>query len=249
MRRGRRGSACGRGSRPSERLSQRAPGRNSAPRSASCFPEESRAEPVDSAAQSRLAPRGWRATLFRRSPGSSIAGAPMRASASLTAFITAQIAPSVPASPTPLTPNGLRSVNEWLLPSVEVAEIVGPRHAVILERARQQLAAVGVVGDVFHQHLADALDDAAMDLPLAQQRVQHRADIVDRDIAGELHLAGLGVDLDLGEMRAARKGRRAVRAEIGALGEPGLDLVRAIARRGTSAWPPRRCRPRGRCRR
>src|SRR5260370_130017 len=37
---------------------------------------------------------------------------PMRASALLTAFIVAQIAPRVPASPTPLTPNGLRSVKE-----------------------------------------------------------------------------------------------------------------------------------------
>jgi len=37
------------------------------------------------------------------------------------------------------------------------------------------------------------LDDAAVDLPLAQERVQHRADIIDRDIASELRFAGLGV--------------------------------------------------------
>ena len=37
--------------------------------------------------------------------------------ASLMAFITAGIAPSVPASPTPLTPSGLRSVGLSFLPS------------------------------------------------------------------------------------------------------------------------------------
>src|SRR5205807_8280381 len=42
--------------------------------------------------------------------GSSTGGAPIAASALLTAFITAGIAPIVPASPTPLTPSGFLSV-------------------------------------------------------------------------------------------------------------------------------------------
>ena len=50
---------------------------------------------------------------FRRPPN----GAPIRASASLTAFITAGIAHKVPASPTPLTPSGFRSVKVGLLAS------------------------------------------------------------------------------------------------------------------------------------
>ena len=79
------------------------------------------------------------------------------------------------------------------------------------------------------------MGDAALDLPLAQERVQHGADIVDRDVAGEPHLAGLSIDLDLGKVRAAGKGRRTVRAEIGPLGEPGLDLVGQL--RGMKRMP------------
>jgi hypothetical protein len=81
--------------------------------------------------------------------------------ASLTALITAGIAPSVPASPTLLTPSGLLGLGLSFFAELEMAEIVGARHTVILERAVQQLAAIGIVGDVLHQHLADPLDDAA----------------------------------------------------------------------------------------
>jgi len=42
--------------------------------------------------------------------GNSTAGAPIAASALLTAFMTAGMAPIVPASPTPLTPSGFLSV-------------------------------------------------------------------------------------------------------------------------------------------
>ena len=155
---------------------------------------------------------GYRASCSARQTfsavaGISIGGAPAAASASLIAFITAGIAPIVPASPTPLTPSGLRSVGVAFSLQFEAAEIVGPRHRVILERAGQQLPALRVVDQVFHQHLAEPLDDAAMDLPLAQERVQHRPDIVDGAVAGQRHLAGLGVDLDLADMRAGRKRR------------------------------------------
>ena len=129
--------------------------------------------------------------------------APARCSASLTAFITAGSAPIVPASPTPLTPNGLRGVSETLWPRVEIAEIVGARHAVILERAGEELARVRLVHHLLDERLADPLRDAALDLALAQERVQHAADIVHRGIAHERRLAGVGVDLDLG--RCARR--------------------------------------------
>src|SRR6266446_40604 len=118
MRRVRRVFACGRGSKPSAYPSRGARRRNSVARFVSFFLEESRAEPVDNPAQSGLAARMAR-HIFSEVAGISIAGAPTLASASLTAFITAEIAPSVPASPTPLAPNGLRSVNEWLLPRVK----------------------------------------------------------------------------------------------------------------------------------
>ena len=92
---------------------------------------------------------------------------------------------------------------------VEIAEIGGARHAVIHERAGQELAAL-VVDDVLHQHLADPLDDAAMDLPFASSGLSTMPTIVDRGIAGQLDLAGLCVDLDLAEMRARWEGRRTI---------------------------------------
>ena len=41
-----------------------------------------------------------------------------------------------------------------------------------------------------------------MDLALEADRVDHRADIVDHDVADDLERAGIGVDLDLADMAA-----------------------------------------------
>src|ERR1700731_5132518 len=111
---------------------------------------------------------------------------------------------------------------------LERAEIAGARHCVILERAGEQLAARLVVDEVLHQRLTDALDDPAVDLSLAEQRVQDPADIVDRDVAGQCDLAGLLVDLDLAAMRPAGECRATGRTEIGPLREAGLDIVRPM---------------------
>src|ERR1700730_9490978 len=83
---------------------------------------------------------------------------------------------------------------------LERAEVAGARHCVILERAGEQLAARRVVDQFLHQRLTRALDDRAVDLSLAEQRVQDSADIVDRGVAGQCDLAGLLVDLDLAAM-------------------------------------------------
>src|SRR6266851_8194213 len=123
----------------------------------------------------------------------------------------------------------------YVLPELEGAEIVGARHAIILERPGDELTALGVVDQVLQQRLAEPLDDAAVDLPLAQKRVQHVADIVDRAVARERHLAGLAVDLDFADMRARREGRRVGRSEIGALGKPGLDILGEL--RGLEGLP------------
>ena len=63
----------------------------------------------------------------------------------------------------------------------------------------------GIEADVLHQHLADALRDAAADLALEQQRVHDRADIVDDAVAQDLDLAGLRVDFELADMAAVRE--------------------------------------------
>ena len=53
------------------------------------------------------------------------------------------------------------------------------RHGVVHERSREDLAGVRVETDFLHKHLTDALRDAADDLTLEQERIQHDADIVD----------------------------------------------------------------------
>ena len=50
----------------------------------------------------------------------------------------------------------------------ELGKILGARHGVVLETAGDELP-VGIEHDQFHQRLADALGDAAVNLPLAEQ--------------------------------------------------------------------------------
>jgi len=70
-----------------------------------------------------------------------------------------------------------------------------------------------------------------MDLTLDDHRVQHHADIVDGGVCDESQLAGIRIDLDLGDMTAARKGE-VHRIEESDLFEAGLqDLERKAARR------------------
>ena len=66
----------------------------------------------------------------------------------------------------------------------------------------------GVVDGVFHQRLADALHRAAMHLAREQQRIERGAEIVDHDVVDDRGCAGLGIDLDFGDMRAVRICRR-----------------------------------------
>ena len=63
----------------------------------------------------------------------------------------------------------------------------------------------GVEMDVLEQQLADPLGDAAADLAFEQERVHHRADIVDDAVVQDLDLAGLGVDFEFADMHAVRE--------------------------------------------
>lgn len=74
----------------------------------------------------------------------------MCASASLTAFITAGIAAIVPASPTPLTPSGFFLGQGRVARNLEVAELVGARHTIVLERTAEELAGGLVVEQILH---------------------------------------------------------------------------------------------------
>ena len=59
-----------------------------------------------------------------------------------------------------------------------------------------------VVDNVLHQRLADALRQAAVDLPLADQRVDHAPQVVDHGVAVDAHLAGMRVDFQFANVAA-----------------------------------------------
>ncbi len=98
---------------------------------------------------------------------------------------------------------------------------LGRRQERVVGEGRGQRVAVGVVDDLLQERLRRALGDAAVPLALGQQRVDHGAGVVDRHHPAQHHLAGLGVHLDDGHVRAERE-RRAGRDEHGAHDEPLL---------------------------
>ena len=90
-------------------------------------------------------------------------------------------------------------------------QVFRARHEVIHEGAGQELAGVRIVGDVLAEHLADALHQSAVQLPLDQRVADDVAAIVGRHVVDDLRLAGVRIDLDLGDVRAARVGERECR--------------------------------------
>ena len=79
------------------------------------------------------------------------------------------------------------------------------------------------------ERLADALGDAAVELAVDDHRVDLLADVVDRDVADEVDLAGLLVDLDDGDVRPERP--RAVRGVVvGGLVEVRLHALGRVER-------------------
>src|ERR1700730_7889735 len=75
-------------------------------------------------------------------------------------------------------------------------------HRVIHKRAAEELAGRGIVDALLKQGLASALPDPAIRLAVQDQRVDGAADIVDCRVAGDLDPPGLGIDLDLADVKA-----------------------------------------------
>src|SRR5882762_1614533 len=88
----------------------------------------------------------------------------------------------------------------------DLGHAVGPRHFVIHERAVEKLARGRVVDRMLTHDLPDALRDAAVQLAVEQDVIDDPAAIVHRGVAQDFHDARLGVDLDLGHVRATGKG-------------------------------------------
>ena len=111
----------------------------------------------------------------------------------------------------------------------ERGQQVGARHRVLHEGRGLELAALRVVAAVLPEGLAQALDDAAVGLPVHDQRVDGAAHVVHRGVADDLHHAGLRIHLDLAHRAAVREGRRAHRLVAGPVERPAQVLRRVGA--------------------
>ena len=91
----------------------------------------------------------------------------------------------MPASPTPFTPSGFTGdgVSVWLLSIHGI--MVRLRNRVVHQLAGDELAVV-VIDGLLPERLAEALRDAAVHLPVDDQRVDDVAAIVHRDVALDL---------------------------------------------------------------
>src|SRR5215469_13260988 len=138
---------------------------------------------------------------------------PKGASASITAFMSAGSAPTVPASPTPLAPRGFTLVGT----SYESTSKSG------MSSAR------GIVHEMLEEGLAKALHDPAVDLPLDEERVDHPSHVVDHGVAHHAHRAGGLVDLHLAHVAAVGE-RHTGRHEGRGLAEARLEAGRKLAR-------------------
>ena len=98
---------------------------------------------------------------------------------------------------------------------VEAGELRGRRNAVVGEVRSQQVAVI-VVAHLFEECLRDAGRDASVLLAFDEQRIEHRAAVVDGHMTQQPDGAGIGVDLDHRDVRAERERRAAlVEDEVG----------------------------------
>ena len=131
----------------------------------------------------------------------------------------------------------------------EVADDLGHvgdrRQLVGVERLRQHRAGARVVEPVLRERVPERLDDPALDLAAGAERVDHAADVVDRDHLLDPHLAGADVDGDLGELDPEREHAHAGRiraagalAEDLAVVEQAGDLIERPAAAVGGNYPP-----------
>src|SRR6185369_5646759 len=110
----------------------------------------------------------------------------------------------------------------------DVGKIARRGHEIIRERSREEL---------LQESAAEALHDGAYDLAVQRQRVDDAAGVLDRDIVEELDAAGLGIDRDVGCVRAVTVGALvagvgALRRDSGEASQRQRLLARAVHRAG-----------------
>src|SRR5438093_4045020 len=100
---------------------------------------------------------------------------------------------------------------------------VGRNRHPIVEEARVLQLAVGAVDVLLVERPADALHGPALELPLDVGRVQRPTGVLGDRVAQDCHASGLGIDLEIDEMRAyARSGALRVDSPHAADGTTGL---------------------------
>src|SRR5262249_33532567 len=135
------------------------------------------------------------------------------------------------------TNNGSRLTNtfdtDWMMRrgryrmvKFNLREHIGARHTVVQHRASEQLPIL-VINDAFTECLPNALDDATVNLPGNNRRIDLRAAVVHRDIAFKLYLSGLTIYLDNGDMRTKRISEVGWIIELG-LFEAGIHTFQQI---------------------
>ena len=107
-----------------------------------------------------------------------------------------------------------------------IGQICGRRHEVVEEVGSNWLACRRLVHHALEQRLSDTLGDSAVHLPLGQERVDHRATIVDDDHVANGDTTGLAIDLDHAAVRPRRIGEVRRLVEETLLQRAGLQFGR-----------------------
>ncbi len=110
---------------------------------------------------------------------------------------------------------------------LEVRQVGGARHRVVHVGRGEELAALLVVHAAFEQRLADALREPAVHLALDDHGIDDVAEVVAGAEVHDRRRAGIGIDLDLADVRARRIGEVGGIVERG-LVEAGFELVERI---------------------
>ncbi len=190
------------------------------------------------AASARLREGGhaWAASAARMRSGVAGSSVTQTPTASWMASMTAGATTSMGSSPTPLAPCGRAA--EGLLDE-------DGRDARRIERGGDEVGGQPVVeiATVLHLHLldggiADRLERPAFDLTLGQDGMDDTADIIGRDDAAHVDLAGIQIDVHLGDRAGPAEDRvgvagvgRLVELDIGIGLEALVDAGRAVRSR------------------
>ena len=122
-------------------------------------------------------------------------GSTWRPSASTTALATAGSVPTAPPSPAPLAPSGFSGDGVCTSPVSDRRDLCRGQQAVVEERGAAHLPVL-IVDRLLDEAFPEPLYRPADHLSVGQQRVDHRASVVDGDQPEHVQLTGRAFDLD-----------------------------------------------------